>query len=137
MLHTADCQKNTNQNNNEVSPHTSQNDHHQSLQIMNGGEGVEKKELSYTVPGNASWCSHYGKQYGGSLKTNNRPSHDPVIPPLGAYPEELKTDLKEISAHSHLLQHYSQQPRDEKPQCISMDKWIRKMSPAKGCTIQP
>jgi len=38
-----------------------------SLQI-NTGEGVEKREPSYTVGGNANWCSHYGKQYGGSLK---------------------------------------------------------------------
>ena len=27
---------------------------------------VEKKELSYTIGGNVSWCSHWGKQYGGS-----------------------------------------------------------------------
>ena len=37
-----------------------------SLQITNAGEGVEKKEPSYTVGGNISWCSHCGKQYGGS-----------------------------------------------------------------------
>ena len=37
-----------------------------SLQITNAGEGVEKREPSYTVGGNVSWCSHYGKQYGGS-----------------------------------------------------------------------
>ena len=38
-----------------------------SLQI-NSREGVEKKEPSYTVGGNANWCSHYGEHYGGSLK---------------------------------------------------------------------
>ena len=37
-----------------------------SLQIRNVGEDVEKRE--YTVGGNVNWCSHYGKQYGGSLK---------------------------------------------------------------------
>ena len=35
---------------------------------MNTGEGVEKRELSYTVGENVNWCSHYGEQYGGSLK---------------------------------------------------------------------
>ena len=30
--------------------------------------GVEKREPSYTVGGNVNWCSHYGEQYGGSLK---------------------------------------------------------------------
>ena len=35
---------------------------------INAGEGVEERELSYTVGGNVNWCSHYGEQYGGSLK---------------------------------------------------------------------
>ena len=30
--------------------------------------GGEKREPSYTVCGNVNWCSHYGEQYGGSLK---------------------------------------------------------------------
>ena len=29
---------------------------------------AEKGEPSYTVGRNASWCSHHGKQYGGSSK---------------------------------------------------------------------
>ena len=40
-----------------------------SLQIINVGEGVEKREPSYTVGGNVNWYSHYGEQYGGSLKS--------------------------------------------------------------------
>ena len=32
-----------------------------SLQITKAGEGVEKRELSYTVGGNVSSCSHCGK----------------------------------------------------------------------------
>ena len=28
----------------------------------------QKKAGVYTVAGNVSWCSHYGKQYGGSSK---------------------------------------------------------------------
>ena len=39
-----------------------------SLQITNAGEGVEKRELSYTVGENVNWCSHYGGQYGDSFK---------------------------------------------------------------------
>ena len=38
------------------------------VQITNAGEGVEKREPSYTVDGDVSWCSHYGKQYGGFSK---------------------------------------------------------------------
>jgi len=32
------------------------------------GEDAEKGEPSYTVGGNASWCSHSEKQNGGSSK---------------------------------------------------------------------
>ena len=30
--------------------------------------GCVKREPSYTICGNVNWCSHCGKQYGGSLK---------------------------------------------------------------------
>ena len=39
-----------------------------NLQTINAGEGVEKREPSCTVGGNVNWHSHYGEQYGGSLK---------------------------------------------------------------------
>ena len=38
-----------------------------SLQAINVGEGVEKKECSCTV-GNINWYSHYGRWYGDSLR---------------------------------------------------------------------
>ena len=37
-----------------------------SLQITNTREGVEKRELSFTVGENANWYNLSGKQYGGS-----------------------------------------------------------------------
>ena len=43
-------------------PHTCQNDYHQSLQITNVGEHVEKRVPKYTVPGIVNWYSHYEKQ---------------------------------------------------------------------------
>ena len=44
-----------------------------SLQIINAGEGVQKREPSYTVSGNVtvptvSGYSYYGEQYGGLTK---------------------------------------------------------------------
>ena len=39
-----------------------------NLQMINGGEGVEKREPSYTVGRNVSWYSHYGQQDRESLK---------------------------------------------------------------------
>ena len=39
-----------------------------NIETINAGEGVEKREPSYTVGRNVNWYSHYGKQYEGSLK---------------------------------------------------------------------
>ena len=73
MLCISNYQRNTNPNCNGVLPHTSQNGHHQkSVQTINAGEDVEKREPSYTVGMNANWYSLYGKYYGGSLKAKNR-----------------------------------------------------------------
>ena len=35
-----------------------------SLQTINTGEGVEKREPSYTIAGNVNWRNSYGKEYG-------------------------------------------------------------------------
>ena len=44
-----------------------------SLQIISAGEGLKKRDPSYILGGHVNWSSHYGKQYGGSLKkTKNR-----------------------------------------------------------------
>ena len=32
-----------------------------NLQTINAGEGVEKRELPYTLGGNVNWYSHYGE----------------------------------------------------------------------------
>ena len=59
-----------------------------NLQTINTGEGMEKREPSYTVNGNVNWYSHYGEQYGASLKKLKiELIHDPAVPPLGLYLE--------------------------------------------------
>ena len=58
-----------NQNHNAVTPHTGQNDYHQMCTIINAGEDVEKRETYYTVGETVNRWSHYGKQYGGSFKS--------------------------------------------------------------------
>ena len=37
-------------------------------QTLNAGEGVERRGPSYIIGGSVNWYSHYGEQYGGSLK---------------------------------------------------------------------
>ena len=53
-----------------------------SVQIINAGESVEKREAFYTIGGNVNWYSHYGEKYRGSLKKTKLP-HDPVILVMG------------------------------------------------------
>ena len=38
-----------------------------SLQTINAGKGMEKREHSCTVGGNVNWYSHYGRRYADSL----------------------------------------------------------------------
>ena len=38
-----------------------------TLQTINAGDNVEKKEAYYTASGNVNWKSYYGEQYGDSL----------------------------------------------------------------------
>ena len=52
----------------EVAPHTVRMPIIKKSTTVNAGEGVEEREPSYTVDGNANWYSHYAEQYGGSLK---------------------------------------------------------------------
>ena len=55
MLNMIHYYKNANQNFNEASSHTGQKGHHQkNLQTVLAGEGVEKRQASYTVDGNVN-----------------------------------------------------------------------------------
>ena len=100
MLNMANYERNANQNYDEVSPHT-------RLQIINAGEGVEKREPSYTVDGNVNWYRHYGEQYGGALLKIELP-YDPAIPLLGIW---RKPYCKKIHAPQCSLKYYLQYPR--------------------------
>ena len=64
------------------------------LQAINAGEGVEKREPSYTVGGNANYYSHYGEQCGDSLKNKLEIElpYDPAIPLLGIHTEETRIE---------------------------------------------
>ena len=55
MLNITNYQRNADQNYNEVSPHTGQNGHYQkSLETINAGKGVVKREPSCTAGGNVN-----------------------------------------------------------------------------------
>ena len=71
--HMKRCSKllNANQNENEVSPHTSEWLSSKRTQITNAGEDVEKWKFLYTVGGNVNWCSPCGKSMAVSQKTKH------------------------------------------------------------------
>ena len=48
-------------------PHSAQL-YNGTIQIMNAGENVEKREPSNNASRNVNWCSTYRKQYGGFSK---------------------------------------------------------------------
>ena len=69
MLNITNYERNANRNYNEVPPPPGEVPSlKKSLQITNAGEGVEKRDPSYTVGGNVSWCSLPGKEYGDFAK---------------------------------------------------------------------
>ena len=61
-------QGNTNQNHNEIPPHTSENDENNKTGNNKCWRGCGEGESSCTVGGNVNWCSHSGKLCGGSSK---------------------------------------------------------------------
>ena len=53
---------------------------------------MEKREPCCTVGGDINWCSHYGKQYGESLKKLKiQLPCDSAVPLLVRYSEKVKT----------------------------------------------
>ena len=72
--------------------------------------GVEKKEPSNTVGGNANQHSHYGEQYGDSLKNWRQNCHMTQQSHCWAYTLK-KPELKETHVPQSSLQHHLQQPR--------------------------
>ena len=88
---------------------------------------MEKREPSYTVGGNVNWCSHYGEQYGGSLKKLKiELPYDPAIPLLGIYPE--KTIIQKDTCTPMLIAAlFTKAKTFKQTKCPSTDEWIKKM----------
>ena len=86
---------------------------------------MEKREPSCTVGGNVNWDSHYGRQYGDSLKKLGiKLPCDPTIPLLGICPEETKIEkdtcsLMFTAALCTITRTWKQ------PGCPQTDEWIK------------
>ena len=66
--------------------------------MINVGEDVEKRKHLHTVGGNVNWCSHYGKQYGGSSKILQ--TYNPAITLLDIYLKKVKTLIQKDTCTS-------------------------------------
>ena len=90
--------------------------------MTNGGEGVEKRGVSCTVGGSATWCSHCGNNVEVHQKSKTRITIWSVIPLLGIYLgktiiQEDTCTPKFIAAQSTIARTWKQ------PKC----EWIKKM----------
>ena len=74
------------------------------LHTLNAGEGVEKRECSYTVGRNANWYSHYREQYGDTLGNRKQNCHMTQQSHCWAYTPS-KPELKELYIPQCSLQH--------------------------------
>ena len=81
----------------------------QNLQAIIAGDGVEKREPSYTVGGNANQYSHYVEQYEDSLKNWKQNCHTTQPSHCWAYTPR-KPELKETHVPQGSSQHYLLQP---------------------------
>ena len=88
---------------------------------------MEKKKPSYTVGGNVNWCSHYGKQYGGSLKKLKiELPYDPEISILGIYLEKTLIQ-KDACTPMFVAALFTIDKTWKQPKCPSTDEWIKKL----------
>ena len=92
----------------DTTSHPSEWPSSKSLQTVNAdAEGVEKREPSCTVGGNANWYSHYGRQYGDSLKTRNKTTIWPSNPSPRHIPWGNQKWKKKKEKHVYPIVHCS------------------------------
>ena len=80
--------------------------------MINAGEGVAKREPSYTVGGNVNWCSHYGEQYALKtifLKTKNRTAICSSNPTAGHISGENHNSKRHMHPNVHCRTVYNSQ----------------------------
>ena len=94
----------------------------------NSEEGVEKREPSYTVGGNVSWCSHCGKQYEDSFKKLKiEPPYDPAIIPGHVSDKDENSNAKRYMHIIFIAALYTTAKTWKQPKCPSTDEWIKTM----------
>ena len=99
-----------------------------SLQKINAGEGVEKRESSYTVGGNANWYKIqelWRTAWRFLKKVEIELPYDPAIPLLGIHTEKTRTE-GDMCTPTFIAALFIIARTWKQPRCPSADEWIRK-----------
>ena len=98
-----------------------------SLQITNAGEGVEKKETSYTVSGNEKLLQPLWRTVWRILnKLKTEPPHDPPIPLLGIH-LEITLIWRDARTQMYITALFTIAEIWKQPKCPSTDEWMKKI----------
>ena len=88
---------------------------------------VEKREHSYAVGRNVSWCIHDGKQHGvSSKKLRTELPYDSAIPLLGICPDKTII-LKDIFTPMFIAALFTTAKIWKQPKYSLTDEWIKKI----------
>ena len=91
------------------------------------GEGAEKEALFCTAGGNANWCSHSGKQYGGSSKKLELElPYDPAVALLGIHPGDTGVLFQRDTCTPHVYSSTINNSQSMERAQISIDGWMDK-----------
>ena len=96
------------------------------LQITNAGEGVEKREPSFTGCGNVNWYNHYGRVWRFLRKLHKELIYDPTIPLLGVYLDKTIIQ-KDICIPIVIAALFTVARTWKQPKYPSTDEWLKKI----------
>ena len=95
-------------------------------QIANVFEDVDKREPLYTVSENVNWCSHCGKQYGGSSKkTKNYHRIQQFHSWIYIQKKNENTNSKIYMYPMFIMALFTIAKIWKQPYCPSTDEWIK------------
>ena len=127
MLNITHCQRNANQNHNEVPFHTSQNGCYPKVYKQQMLERVWRKENPLTLlVGIQTSTASMENSVGFLKKLEIELLYDPAIPLLGIHTEETRSE-RDMCTPMFIAALFTIARTWKQPRCPSADEWIRKL----------